>query len=39
VRKLAGELLAELPVSANAASAAADEAAGKPTRRGLFGRG
>jgi pilus assembly protein CpaE len=39
VRKLAGELLAELPVSANAASAAADEGAGKPARRGLFGRG
>jgi pilus assembly protein CpaE len=39
VQKLARDLLAELPVSANAASPVNTEGAGKPARRGLFGRG
>ena len=39
VQKLAGDLLAELPVSANAANPVHTEGAGKPARRGLFGRG
>jgi pilus assembly protein CpaE len=42
VRKLAGELLAELPAAAggmSAVSGAGDEGAAKPARRGLFGRG
>jgi pilus assembly protein CpaE len=36
IRKLAGELLAELPVAVNAAG---NVGTGTPTRRGLFGRG
>ena len=39
VQRLAGDLLAELPVSANAANHVNTEGAGKPARRGLFGRG
>jgi pilus assembly protein CpaE len=39
VRNLAGDLLADLPVSANAASPVNNEGAGKASRRGLFGRG
>ena len=39
VQKLAGDLLAELPVSANAGNPVNTEGAGKPARRGLFGRG
>ena len=39
VQKLAGDLLAELPVSAHAANPVNTEGTGKPARRGLFGRG
>jgi pilus assembly protein CpaE len=39
VRNLARDLLADLPVSANAASPVNNEGAGKASRRGLFGRG
>jgi pilus assembly protein CpaE len=39
VQKLARDLLAELPVSTNAANPENTEGAGKPARHGLFGRG